>query len=110
MRLVKVLITGLIISLTSCSSNQQSLQNLSSENVTQSSIPAPDIGLNPNKTFFPLRLDLSDNQYKPSFQSEICIKKFIGICTKWQKRTLFFSELEWFYINNFGLCKLPEVK
>lgn len=110
MKLVKALIIGLTINSTSCSTKHQNLQSLSLESKVESNIPAPDIGLNPLKTFFPLRVDPSDNNFRPSFQSQVCVKKFIGICVKWQKRTLFFSELEWFYINNFGLCRLPELK
>ena len=85
--------------------------NLLSQNALEinNPIPAPDIGVQPDKAFFPLRLDPSDNKIKPSFQSQVCVKKFV-ICLKYEKRTLFFSDLEWFYANGFGLSKLPEIK
>lgn len=112
MKLTKVLMSGLIISLASCASKPKTSLNLLSESVIQANsplVPAPDIGIQPEKVFFPLRIDPSDNQIKPSFQSRVCVKKFV-ICVKWEKRTLFFSDLTWFYQNNFGLSKLPELK
>lgn len=74
-----------------------------------SSIPAPDIGFEPEKAFFPLRTDPFDNKIKPSFQNEVCVKRFV-ICVKWQKRTLFFDDLSWFKANNFVLQKAPSIK
>jgi hypothetical protein len=70
---------------------------------------APDIGFQAEKAFFPLRVDPSDNKIKPSYQSKVCVKKFI-VCLKWEKRTLFFPDLEWFYQLGFGLYKLPDLK
>ncbi len=72
-------------------------------------VKAPDIAYQPEKAFFPLRLDPSDNKIKPSFQNEICVKKFI-MCLKWEKRLLFFPDLTWFHMNGFGLMKLPDIK
>jgi hypothetical protein len=68
-------------------------------------IPAPDIGFNADDAFYPLRIDPSDGLIRPSYQSDVCTKRFI-VCLKWEKRTLFFPELEWFYQNGFGLKKM----
>ena len=68
-------------------------------------IPAPDIAINPEDAFYPLRLDPSDGQIRPSYQSRVCVKKFI-LCLAWEKRTLFFPNLTWFLNNGFGLKKL----
>lgn len=72
-------------------------------------IKAPDIAYQPEKAFYPLRLDPSDGKIKPSYQNELCIKKFI-VCIKYEKRTLFFEELEWFYHSGFGLYRIPDIK
>lgn len=72
-------------------------------------VPAPDIAVQPDKAFFPLRVDPSDGQIRPSYQNEICVKRFV-VCLKWEKRTLFFPDLTWFYQNGFGLYKMPEIK
>jgi hypothetical protein len=73
-------------------------------------IKAPDIAFHAEKAFFPLRVDPFDNKIKPSFQTRVCAKELIGICLKWELRTVFFDQLEWFYMNEFGLYKLPSIK
>lgn len=70
---------------------------------------APDIALNPEDAFFPLRSDPSDGKVKPSYQYDLCVKKFI-VCLKFEKRTVFFEDLTWFYQNSFGLKKIPGIK
>lgn len=114
MSLTKVLMTVQILLLISCASKPTSSQNLSSQNqlaveALSPEIKAPDIGINPEQAFFPLRRDPSDNVIKPSYQSKVCVKKFI-VCLKWGKRTLFFNDTEWFYQNGFGLFHLPYLK
>lgn len=112
MNLIKALMIALILSLISCASKPTSSQNSLSENVIQANNPtvkAPDIAFEPEKAFFPLRLDPSDNKFKPSYQNEVCIKKFV-ICLKWEKRTLFFEDLTWFYQLGFGLYKMRDLK
>jgi hypothetical protein len=65
----------------------------------------PDIAFNVENAFYPLRVDPKDGEIKPSYQSEICTKKFI-VCVKWSKRTVFFDDLSWFHANGFGLKKV----
>lgn len=112
MNSIKALMIALILSLTSCASKQSNSQSLLSENAIQANSPtvkAPDIAFEPEKAFFPLRVDPVDGKFKPSYQSEICVKKFL-MCLKWEKRTLFFDDLTWFYQLGFGLYKLPGLK
>jgi hypothetical protein len=85
---------------------QTSLNSLS-ESAIESN--GPDIRTNPESAFFPLRLDKFDNRIKPSFQTRVCVKKFI-ICTEWQLRTIFFDDLSWFKANGFGLKKIEHIK
>jgi hypothetical protein len=70
---------------------------------------SPDIAYNPEDAFFPLRIDPKDGKIKPSYQSEICTKKFV-ICLKWKKKTLYFDDLSWFHHLGFGLMKMPRLK
>lgn len=72
-----------------------------------SPIPAPDIAINPQDASFPLRVDPFDGQIRPSYQNEICVKRFV-ICVKWEKRTLFFPDLTWFMHNGFELRKMEK--
>lgn len=112
MNLIKALMIALILLLTSCASTQSNSQNLLSESAIQANSPlvkAPDIGFQAEKAFFPLRIDPFDGKYKPSYQSKVCVKKFL-VCLSWEKRTLFFDDLTWFYQNGFGLYKLPDLK
>ncbi len=87
-----------------------SSQNIANNNDTKIVLIAPDIAYQPEKAFYPLRRDPSDNKIKPSYQNKVCVKKFLGICAKWERRTLFFEDLEWFYQLGFGLYGLPEIK
>lgn len=107
--LIAVAISGLINSCSTLKSSEKSSLPSQAMGIT-SPIKAPDIAYQPEKAFFPLRLDTSDGEIKPSFQNEICAKKILGICYRWEKRLLFFSELDWFFMNGFGLMKLPEIK
>ena len=112
MNSIKVLMTVLILSLTSCALKPLSLQNSLSESAIQANSPiakAPDIAMNPEQAFFPLRVDPLDGKHKPSYQSQVCVKKFI-VCIKWEKKTLFFEDLTWFYQLGFGLYKIPGLK
>lgn len=112
MNLIKGLIIVLILNLIGCASKQSVLQSSLSESVIQANNPmakAPDIALNPEDAFFPLRSDPSDGKVKPSYQYDLCVKKFI-VCLKFEKRTVFFEDLTWFYQNSFGLKKIPGIK
>ena len=82
------------------------MPNSLSANVIAINKPGPDIATDPESAFFPLRIDPSDNKIKPSFQSKVCVKRII-VCIKFEKRTLFFENLDWFYANRFGLKKMP---
>lgn len=86
-----------------------SSKNIAVNDGTTAVLIAPDIAYNPEDAFYPLRLDPSDNKIKPSYQSKVCVKRFI-VCTSWEKRTLFFPDLTWFMANGFGLQKLPDLK
>lgn len=88
--------------------------NYSSKNIAQNSdqaiiVIAPDIAYNPEDAFFPLRIDPKDGKIKPSYQSKVCIKRFI-VCTLWQKKTAYFDDLTWFHTMRFGLQKMPGLK
>ena len=112
MKKIKVNLIGLTLLLLGCSTKQTNSQNYLSESVIQSNsplTPAPDIGIDPKRAFFPLRVDISDGKIKPSFQTRVCVKKFV-ICLKWEKRTLYFDQLDWFYEQDFVLQRLPEIK
>lgn len=118
MSLIKGLMIAAILSLTSCASKQGNLSSLSSETLAQneesrlvsiSDFAIPDIAYNPEDAFFPLRFDPKDGKIKPSYQSQICIKKFI-LCLKWEKKTLYFDDLSWFHHLGFGLMKMPRLK
>ena len=88
------------------------MQSSLSESAIQANNPtakAPDIAINPEQAFFPLRIDPLNGKYKPSYQSQVCVKKFI-VCIKWEKKTLFFEDLTWFYQLGFGLYKIPDLK
>lgn len=115
MSLIKALMIVVILNLIGCASMPSNSPTYSSQNIVKSNdstlvLIAPDIAYQPEKAFFPLRVDPSDNKIKPSYQNEVCIKKFLGICTKWEKRTLFFNEMEWFLSLGFGLYKMPDIK
>ena len=107
MRLIKVLMIALTLSSISCATKPSNSQNYLSENVIQNNapIPAPDIGYNPEDASFPLRIDPADGKIKPSYQYQVCVKKFI-LCLKWEKRTVFFDQLDWFYQQSFELRKM----
>ncbi len=90
--------------------------NLSSQNLAKSEdgskivLIAPDIPINPEEAFFPLRR-FKDGTIGPTFQWSECVKRFI-VCTKWKDKRVEFPDLEWFLANGYGLSKLkkPEIK
>ena len=84
-------------------SSQNSLSKSTIE--ANSPVQAPDIGFNPEDAFYPLRIDPSDKKIKPSYQYQECVKRFL-ICLKWEKKTLYFDDLDWFFQNSFGLKKM----
>jgi hypothetical protein len=96
----------------SCSTNsKQSLpasQNIHLPNNLEivspgQSVSIPQIPFSVDKAFFPLRRDV-DGKLKPSYQWRVCKKKFV-VCIKWEAKRVFFEDLEWFYLNGFGLTK-----
>jgi len=73
--------------------------------VSSQVIAPPDIAFDREKAFYPFRKN-PEGQIVPSYSSDVCIKKFLGVCLKWENRVKFFG-LEWFEINDFGACKRP---
>ena len=95
------------VSMISCS-NLESSPKVSSTTLAkteQSSLVqiAPDIPFNKDEAFFPLRLR-QDGKILPSYQWRQCTKRFV-VCVKWEKRTVYFEDLSWFYSNEYGLTK-----
>lgn len=60
--------------------------------------------MNVNEAFFPLRYR-ENGKILPSYQWRECVKRII-FCVKWEKKTVYFENLEWFEANGFGLTKL----
>ena len=103
---MSVLISSLIVSCSNLplSPNPSSITPEKEE--TQTLTPQPDIPFNPHGAFYPLRV--KDGKIIPSYSAEICIKKFLGICTKKQVKIWYFDNLGWFKSNDFGLIKRPK--
>ena len=70
---------------------------------TEITASAPNIPIDVSKAFFPLRKNPETGNIVPSYQTRVCVKKFL-IC-QWQKKTLYFEDLSWFEANNYGLKK-----
>jgi hypothetical protein len=67
-------------------------------------VEAPKIPINPDDAFFPLRYNPETKKYEPSYQWNECVKRFV-VCIKWEKKRVYFPDLEWFYLNGWGLSK-----
>ena len=100
--LVVATILLLIASCSSVSPSQNSLFQNPQNNIQTS---PPDVPLNPDNSFFPLRRDSSDGKIYVSYRHEPCVKRFLGICTKRILKLVFFKDLEWFYLKGYGLSK-----
>lgn len=104
---LNLIVSSLILLLIGCSSNQKPLPEQSSipTQPSQSDIilEAPQIPFEREKAFYKLRRD-EFGIIRPSYQFDECKKRFI-FCLKWETKTIFFSDLEWFYQNGFGLSK-----
>ena len=103
-----LLMSALILGLTtSCCSLESSpkVSSITLAKTEQSSLVqiAPDIPFNKDEAFFPLRLR-QDGKILPSYQWRQCTKRFV-VCVKWEKRTVYFEDLSWFYSNEYGLTK-----
>lgn len=79
-----------------------SSQNLVSDKDSNLVLIAPDIPINVDDAFFPLKRDPSDDKIYPSYQWRECAKRFIW-CTEWKAKTVYFKDLEWFLIKDMGL-------
>lgn len=66
---------------------------------------APDIPYDNQEAMYPLRLDPKDGKIKPSFQWRECGKRIL-VCVRWEKKTVYFEDLSWFYYNQFVLKKV----
>ena len=105
-RLMKGLIAVLIVSCSNLESspNPSSITPVNEETPTQ--IQEPKIPFSNQMAFYQLRRR-ADGKILPSYQWRECVKKFI-ICTKWEAKTVYFEDLEWFLHNEFGLIKRPK--
>jgi len=95
-------ILGLMIS---CSSLESSHNLSSSIQEKTEDYNAPEIPFNINEAFFPLRKN-STGKIVPSYQWRECVKKFV-VCLKWEKKTVYYDDLNWFYLNDYGMVKRP---
>ncbi len=101
----RILRIGLILSwIVSCSNFESSANPSFSTSINQEATK-PDIPFKEDIAFYPLR-KTPDGKIFPSYQWRECTKRFI-ICLKWETKTVFFENLEWFYQNDFGACKRP---
>ena len=64
---------------------------------------APEIPMNRDEAFFPLRRN-PKGKIVPSYQWQECEKRII-FCIKWRTKTVYFEDLEWFLSNDWGLNK-----
>lgn len=101
---------ALIWSLTVSCSSLDSSPNLSSTSIAKSESSElvhisgePKIPFAREDAFYPLRVR-GDGEILPSYQWKECVKRFI-VCTRWEKRTVFFEDLSWFKAAGFGLSK-----
>ena len=91
----------------SCSSLEHS-QEVSSSTLAKTSNSelvqiAPDIPINKDEAFFPLRRR-EDGKILPSYFWKVCKRRVI-FCLKWEEKKVFFEDLEWFLSNEYGLTK-----
>lgn len=99
---ISLLMSALIIGLIQSCSNYRSFRSHSSIIQPSEEIQIPEIPFNRDGAFFPLRF--KDGKYVPSYQWRVCKKELI-VCLKWETKTVYFENLEWFYLNDFGLAK-----
>jgi hypothetical protein len=87
---------------------------LSSQNLAKNSVGsqlvliAPQIPINPEDAFFPLRR-FKDGTIGPTFQWDECPTYAIACSLhlkKWVEKRVEFPDLEWFLANGYGLTKL----
>ena len=107
MRCLNLMQIGLILLLTACTSIPQHSPNLLSpkqENSLAPVIVPPEIPFDRNNAFFPLRINPETGNTVPSYRWRVCSKKFV-VCLKWEPKTVYFEDLEWFRLNDFGLSK-----
>jgi hypothetical protein len=98
---------GLILLLTACSSiPQNSPPSLSPKQENKELLIAqpPEIPFDRERAFFPLRINIATGNTVPSYQWRVCVKRFV-VCLKWEAKTVYFEDLEWFRLNSFGLSK-----
>ena len=74
------------------------------ENKDLGPIVPPEIPFDRQRAFFPLRVNPETGHTVPSYQWRVCVKQFI-FCIKWEPKTAYFEDLEWFKLNGFGLSK-----
>jgi len=106
MKKQNLLMNSLILLLIGCSLNQKHLPEKSSNPTPSQSdiiLEAPSIPFDREKAFYPLRRD-EFGVIRPSYQYRECVKRFV-VCLKWETKKVFFTDLEWFYSNGFGLSK-----
>jgi hypothetical protein len=96
-------ILGLMMS---CSSLESSPSLSSNTQEKSESYNQPEIPFNINEAFFPLRKNES-GEIVPSYQWKECTKKFI-VCLRWEKKTVYYNDLNWFFLNDYGLVKRPK--
>lgn len=116
MNLLKMMTILAILLLTGCASNSKISPSSSSQKLAENSEQlivkigdAPEIPFSREDAFFKLRRDPSDNKIKPSYRWRECVKSFI-VCLKWQPKTVYFNDLEWFHAQGMGLMKRPRPK
>lgn len=102
------LMSALILSLIGSCSNLESSHKVSSITLEKTDsnktvLVTPEIPFNIEEAFFPLRLN-KDGKIVPSYQWNVCVKKFI-VCLKWEKKTVYIEDLSWFKDHDFGLTK-----
>lgn len=80
-----------------------SSQKLAVSNEPSLVVVAPEIPFLKEDAFYPLRRGF-DAKIVPTYQWRECTKRFI-VCLKWETKRVDFNDLEWFYLNGFGLSK-----
>lgn len=99
----------MILNLMKSCSNLPSSQDHSSctqEKIEINSREKPEIPFTLDKAFLPLRYNKENNKIVPSYSWDECMKRFV-VCLKWQRKIHYFNDLEWFYVNEWGLTKRP---
>lgn len=100
--LTSVLIIVLIASCSNLPSSPNPSSTIPQNEEIHPQIKIPEIPFNRDGAFFPLRY--KDGKLVPSYQWKVCVKEIV-VCLKWETKTVYFEDLEWFYLNDFGLTK-----